>query len=259
MPRCQVLFIDYFVLIIRHSLRVCVYNPVMTAREGTLELELAGEAVMLDPRRALVWPAQRAVIIADPHIGKDDTFRRAGIPVPAGIAEADFDRLTQLLTDHGAERLVVLGDLLHARLDSADDCVRRMARWREGFADLEVLIVRGNHDAHAGPPPGALGFVSVDEPHIDGPFAYRHYPLADGGAQCPRPFVLAGHLHPGVTVALGGQSARRVHCFWKTGGQMVLPAFGAFTGTARIDSTAPGQAYAVGRDRVIALPRPAMV
>jgi DNA ligase-associated metallophosphoesterase len=230
----------------------------MPATPGSLELQLADETVRLDPRRALVWPAKQTVVIADPHIGKDDTFRRAGIPVPAKVAAADFERLSQLVIDHSAERLIVLGDFLHARLDADDHCVDLLRRWRASFDALEVVIVRGNHDAHAGPPPGALRMASVDEPTQDGPFEYRHFPLAIG-EQADEGFVLAGHLHPGVTVALGGRSARRVACFHATRTQMVLPAFGGFTGTARVGPDAGGSVFAVGRDRVIQLPRAARV
>lgn len=227
-------------------------------KDGALDLELAGEAVTLDPRRALVWPARETVVIADPHIGKDDTFRRAGIPVPAKLAAQDFDRLGGLLDDYRAQRLVVLGDFLHARLDAEDHCIDLMRRWRTRFNRLEVLIVRGNHDTHAGPPPAELGLVSADEPYDDGPFAFRHFPI-DPSQASVGPTVLAGHLHPGVTVGLGGRSARRVACFWMTRGQAVLPAFGGFTGTGRIDLSVPGEVYAVGRDRVIAVPRPTLV
>lgn len=223
------------------------------AREGTLDLELAGESVTLDPRRALVWPARRTLVIADPHIGKDDTFRRAGIPVPAGVAAADFDRLSELLNDYRSDRLVVLGDFLHARLDRADHCIDQLRCWRSRFVDLDVVIVRGNHDASAGPPPGELGLVSVDEPSEDGPFVYRHFP-AEINAQQQGGFILAGHLHPGVTVVLGGGGAKRVPCFYAAGNQMILPAFGRFTGTGRVGRRAGAGVYAVGRDRVIALP-----
>jgi len=242
------------------------------AREGTFEIQLAGEAVVLDPRRALVWPGRRTVVIADPHIGKADTFRRAGIPVPADIAQADFDRLAQLLTDYDAERLVVLGDFFHARQVAADASARLLAAWRERFATLEVVIVRGNHDWHAGEPPGALGLASVDEPHADGPFVYRHFPLdapaavdaSVGSDPAAAPaagagYTLAGHLHPGVTVSLGGQSVKRVPCFHITPRQAVLPAFGRFTGTSRVGRVAGGRVFAVGRKRVIALPDAAMV
>ncbi|MFN3168039.1 MAG: ligase-associated DNA damage response endonuclease PdeM [Phycisphaeraceae bacterium] len=230
----------------------------MPFASGTLEIKLADETVRLDPRRALVWPASKTVVIADPHIGKDDTFRRAGIPVPANVAAADFDRLSQLVTDHDAERLVVLGDFLHARLDADDHCVGLLRAWRSRFGALQVVIVRGNHDAHAGPPPDDLGLASVDEPMSDGPFVYRHFPLpTDAGRDTG--FVLAGHLHPGVTVALGGRGARRVACFHATRTQMILPAFGAFTGTARVARDAGGSVYAVGRDRVIELPGTAVV
>ena len=228
------------------------------AKEGVHELELAGERVLLDPRRALVWPASSTVIIADPHIGKGDTFRRAGIPVPASAASADFDRLSGLIDDHDADRLVVLGDFLHARPSDADHSVDALYAWRSRFLTLEVVIVRGNHDAHAGPPPDTLGLASVDEPFVDAPFVYRHFPSKAGDAYGDG-FVLAGHLHPGVTVPLGGRSARRVSCFHRSRHQLVLPAFGGFTGTGRVVPHASDTIYVVGRDRVIPLPSPAMI
>lgn len=228
------------------------------AREGTIQIGLAGEPAVLDPRRALMLTARQTLVIADPHIGKDSTFRRAGIPVPAGVAAADFARLTDLLNDYAPARLVILGDFLHARPGDKDTTIDLLAEWRDRHRDIQVLIVRGNHDWHAGPPPQALNLTSVDEPHRDGPFAYRHFPI-DAEQSSADGYVLAGHLHPGVTVELGCQSARRVPCFHITDSQAILPAFGAFTGTARITQSAGGSVYAVGRDRVIALPRPAMI
>ena len=228
------------------------------AKEGANEIELASEAVLLDPRRAMVWAARKTVVIADPHIGKDDTFRRAGIPVPPNIAAADFDRLSELLTDHAAERLVVLGDFFHAKQYADDQSLSLLADWRSRFTTLEVLIVRGNHDWHAGPPPSELGLISVDEPHADGPFVYRHFP-EDTTAKPGDHHALAGHLHPGVTVTLGCHNAKRVPCFHLTPRQSILPAFGRFTGTSRIQPSPGDRVFAVGRDRVIPLPATAMV
>ncbi|MEM9019270.1 MAG: ligase-associated DNA damage response endonuclease PdeM [Planctomycetota bacterium] len=232
------------------------------ATQGVIQLQLAGEALSLLPQRAIHWPDRRTLILADPHIGKDDTFRRAGIPVPCAVAEADFARLNALVTDHRPERLVILGDLLHARLADRDHCLALLRGWRDTYTG-EVLLVRGNHDLHAGNPPADLGFRVVDEPYRDGPFEYRHFPLpnqspAQDEKARPPVHVFAGHLHPGVTVRLDRLQARRVPCFHVTRNQTVLPAFGAFTGTARIDPNSVGDLYAVGSDRVIKLPRPVL-
>ena len=52
------------------------YNRAM-AREGALDLKLAGETLTLLPQRAIYWSARKTLILADPHIGKDDTFHTA--------------------------------------------------------------------------------------------------------------------------------------------------------------------------------------
>ena len=76
--------------------------------EGSLELVLAGERVVVDPDRALIWPAQRTAFIADLHLGKGEIFRRAGIPIPEGTTQTDLQRITRLTADHGLQRVVLL-------------------------------------------------------------------------------------------------------------------------------------------------------
>jgi len=216
---------------------------------GAISIDLAGERVALCPQRALWWSAKQTLIIADPHIGKDDTFRRAGIPVPASLAKADFARLSSLIDTLDAQRLVVLGDFYHARPDADDHGQAALRTWRDAHQSLDVLIVRGNHDVHAGPPPEALSMRTVDEGEADGPWVYRHHPGEDA-----RGLVLAGHLHPGVTVVLGRKEGKRLPCFHVEPGCVVLPAFGRFTGTSRARVSPRGSAYAVAGSSVMHVP-----
>jgi hypothetical protein len=80
-----------------------------------VQLELAGEPVRLLPERALFWQAACALVVADVHWGKAAAFRSAGIPIPGGATRQDLDRLDQAVARTGARRLVVLGDLFHAK------------------------------------------------------------------------------------------------------------------------------------------------
>lgn len=226
--------------------------------EGKLDLRLAGQMLSLLPQRAVFWAERKTLLIADPHLGKDDTFRRAGIPVPVAVAEHDLRRLSALIQALCPSRLVILGDFLHARPEPGDAMHRLLDTWRDRHRSLDVLLVRGNHDHHAGDPVASLGFKVMNEPHDDGPFVYRHHPLKpDAMTDADRP-VLAGHLHPGVTVRLDRHQARRVPCFHATAQQFVLPAFGRFTGTARVHPGSPGELYAVAPSRVIRLPKPVL-
>ena len=147
-----------------------------------LALALAGEPMRLLADRALYWPARRRLLVADLHLGKAATFRARGLPVPAGTTQGNLARLAQLLARHsGVQRLVVLGDFLHAAEAHAPALLRALAAWREDHAALELVLVRGNHDRHAGDPPAWLGARIVEEPWSLGPFACCHHPQHRAG------------------------------------------------------------------------------
>lgn len=195
-------------------------------------IELAGEPLEVVPGRAVWWPRARTIFVADTHFGKPDAFRQAGIPVPEGSARADLDRLATLIARHGAERLVVLGDLFHARLARPDRLHDLMAAWRDEHRSLDVLLVRGNHDRSAGDPPDKLRITCASEPVTLGPLTLLHDPAARPDSETP---ALAGHLHPAVTLDDPATGSRvRLPCYWLSDGLITLPAFGTFTGAKAV-------------------------
>jgi len=60
----------------------------------------------------------------------------------------------------------------------------------------------------------------------------RHFPLEDEDALSEGPTTLAGHLHPMTRLRGPGRDSLRLPCFVVCGRQVVLPAFGEFTGGA---------------------------
>ena len=213
-----------------------------------VEIELAGEPVALLPERALYWPRGGALVIADAHLGKAAAFRAGGLAVPEGVTAADLGRLERALERTGAARLVVLGDLLHARAGRAPAVLDAVAAWRARRPGLELLLVRGNHDLGAGDPPADWGVTRVDEPHPWGPFVLRHTPGREAAGH-----VLAGHLHPAVALAGPGRQRERLPCFLVGPGLTVLPAFGGFTGAATVRPVPGERAYVVAGDSVVAV------
>lgn len=216
---------------------------------GALPITLAGEAVVLLPERALWWPRERALFVADVHLGKAASFRALGQPVPAGTTRDNLDRLSGLVNALGARSLVVLGDFLHAATAQQAQVIDPVLAWRQRHAALRCLLVRGNHDSHAGDPPAALRFDIVDEPFRVGPFAACHHPQQVAGAM-----VLAGHLHPAVQLRGRGLDRLRLACFCEGENWLILPAFGAFTGSTLELPAQTLRCYAVGGGVVIALP-----
>jgi len=202
--------------------------------------------VVLLPERALYHPRSGALLVADPHWGKAAAFRAAGVPVPGGTTTEGLARLTRALERSGAARLVILGDLFHAREGKAPATLAAAHAWRARHASLPVTLIRGNHDRHAGDPPGELRIDCCDPPCAEPPFVLAHHPF-----DSPHGYVLAGHVHPSVTLRGVGRQRQRLPCFHFGERRGVLPAFGEFTGTADV-AVAPGdRVYVVAGERVI--------
>jgi DNA ligase-associated metallophosphoesterase len=226
-------------------------TTTMPVESGALDITVLGEQLSLLPQRAVLWRARRMLIVADIHFGKAAAFRAGGIPVPHGTTRANLDALDALIAAHEVRHILFLGDFLHARTARAPATLLALQRWRENHPDVQLTLVRGNHDRHAGDPPPQLEVDVVDEPWRIGPFALCHHPQVVAGA-----YVLAGHVHPVVRLAVGGDSLR-LPCFVFGAMQATLPAFGAFTGGYEVSGRQDEQLFVCTDDRVFAYPRPA--
>lgn len=208
-------------------------------------IEHCGETLWLLPDKAIYWPAHRALLVADVHIGKGASYRALHQPVPSGTTEATLARLDALLEAHHCEQLIVLGDFLHARTARAPATMARLHAWRERHEHLKILLIRGNHDRNAGDPPALLGIEVKDEPWLLGPFALQHEPEPH-----PTHPVLAGHVHPVFILRGKARQRLRLPCFLMDEQVSLLPAFGEFTGGWEITPSSTSQVYLTGADRV---------
>jgi DNA ligase-associated metallophosphoesterase len=215
----------------------------------TALVTIAGERLQLLPQRALLWPARALLMIADAHFGKAARFRTLGVPVPSGTTAANLQVLDGLIARHAVERIVFLGDLMHGRLLPGSATFHALIGWRERHPALSLELVPGNHDRHAGELPPALDIRVREDPHDIGPFALRHHPEA-----LPGRYVLAGHVHPVVTLHGSGRDRVRTPCFTFGDAVGVLPAFGAFTGGHVVERSGAGRIFVVAGERVLALP-----
>src|SRR5690606_18769940 len=119
------------------------------------------------------WDRERTLFIADPHFGKAQTFRSAGIAAPERSHGADLVILTELIEQTGADRLVILGDLLHSRSGVRQTVLDALAGWRSRHQALDLLLVRSNHDRSSGDPPDTLRITCVDPGERLGPFSLQ--------------------------------------------------------------------------------------
>ena len=203
------------------------------------------------PQRAVWRESTRTLFVADVHLGKAASFRAVGLPVPAGTTRENLSRLDALIDALEPRRLVVLGDLFHARPAYRGPSIEEVISWRSRRAGLAITLVTGNHDARAGAPPSALGLDLVADPcSLDG-LECRHCPLDEPG---DGPLTLAGHWHPATRLYGPGHDRLRLPSFVMRGRQLVLPAFGEFTGGACVGADAATSLAVVAGERLIHIP-----
>ncbi|MFG0283458.1 MAG: ligase-associated DNA damage response endonuclease PdeM [Phycisphaerales bacterium JB039] len=212
--------------------------------QGAIEIDVAGEQIWLLPQRALWWRARRTLLVADVHLGKCQAYRASGVPIPGAVLDADLASLSALIAQTRAERLIVLGDLIHARVGLSPEVVQRVAIWR-AQNPLPFELVPGNHDGDASRLPDTWAIVLREEVSPEAPFVLRHTPAED-----PRGYVLCGHLHPAVHIG-----PMRLPCFHFGARIGILPALSVFTGTALVQPDPADRVYLVAPDRVTPAPR----
>lgn len=216
---------------------------------------VAGEEIELLPERGAYWARARTLLVSDLHWGKCETLRAGGAPVPGrgarGVLASDLARLGRALDRTGAQRLLVLGDLIHAGAGLTDELLDEVAAWRAargGGGRVAVEVVPGNHDRRIHAVEKAWGLRLHEEIYHEGPFAFTHEPRA-----MPGKYVWGGHLHPAALLRAPGDSLR-LPCFHLGESMGVLPAFSIFTG-GRVLERAPGdRVFAIAEDRVIEVP-----
>lgn len=211
-----------------------------------------GQTLQLMPERCMFWREKGMILAADLHLGKEGTFRSAGIPLPEGPSIETLNRLGRALNRSGATRLVILGDLFHGS-NAVAACAGMMDEWRKRYSAVVIELVGASHDRWSGALPEHWKIEVHEEPCLVQPFALRHYPEADDSET----YWIAGHLHPGVILKEGKRGAAlRLPCFYFGPQGAILPAFGSFTGVTRVDPGPGGHCYAIVDREVVRVALP---
>ena len=211
-----------------------------------LKCSVAGEDLVLLPERAAYWPARKALLVADFHLGKAASFRKAGIPLPRGTTKDNVARLDRAIEKTRAKEVVFLGDFLHSAQGRTPTTFATFAEWRARRHGVALTLVRGNHDMKAGDPPAEWQVRCVEAGEAASPFVFNHEPGPSRSG-----YALSGHIHPAVRLSAAGEKALRLPCFWFGARYGVLPAFGAFTGSAEVLPRQGDQVYVIAEQDVV--------
>lgn len=188
-------------------------------------LIIRNHALLLLADKAIYWPERKTLLIADAHFGKAAAYRALGQPVPQGTTSQNLQRLNALLSRYPTQQLIFLGDFFHAPKSHAQATLTALRDWRQQHPLMECILVRGNHDKHAGDPPAELQIETVEEPYLVGEFALQHTPAPHATHH-----VIAGHIHPAFRLQGKGRQRLVLPCYHHQASITLLPSFGDFTG-----------------------------
>ena len=202
---------------------------------------------MLHPYKSLFWEKHKILFIADIHLGKAAHFRKAGIPIPENIHQPDLMRIEFLFNYYQPKRIIFLGDLFHSSYNNTWITFRLFC---EENIKLKPELVMGNHDIldHS-----HYDFLQLHpEKLILEPYVFSHKPMElhdlDGH------YNLCGHIHPSVKVTGIAKQSLRVECFYFGENHGILPAFGSFTGSSKIQGkSSEDKIFAVTNQKIIHL------
>lgn len=193
----------------------------------------------------MYWVEECTLLLADLHLGKANHFRKAGIPVPPAVGDANIDRLICLLLEFKPLKVIFLGDLFHSDYNQ---------QWQEfgdllaRFSAIQFELVLGNHDILSPDYYHDVKLTVHYQPLVMQPFLLSHQPIETSLTDL---YNLAGHIHPCVWLHGDGRQKMKLPCFYFGKNNGLLPAFGVFTGTARIQTKEEDQVFVVAEEEVI--------
>ncbi len=204
-------------------------------------IEINGQNFSMHPSGAMFWNEQKILLISDVHLGKISHFRKYGSAVPQNAIAENFERLTRVVERFEPEKICFLGDLFHSSLNLEWDLFES---WMQDIS-AEVLLVVGNHDIISELKYEALG-IGIYSELIRENFLLTHHPEIRENY-----FNFCGHLHPGFKLNGAGRQQVKLSCFYKSGEQLILPAFGEFTGNYWISPNVGDQVFVITKKEVI--------
>ena len=194
-----------------------------------LTKHIFGKVIQFHHERGAYIPELATLIVTDTHFGKANTFKSNGLLIPEGISDSDIARLSNLIDKTNPDRIIFLGDLIHAKDSRSSSLADKLLSFRNKYSKIEFILVEGNHDKSAGVTFTELGFNLITERYETEEFVFLHKPeIIDNK------YVFAGHIHPGYSVKDVIRSKITIPCFHITDNYTVLPAFSEFTGKYKI-------------------------
>ncbi len=203
--------------------------------------KINNEEFILHPLGGLFWTKKSLLLISDVHLGKVNHFRKFGAAVPRQAIHKNFLLLDQIVADFNPFQICFLGDLFHSSLNKEWELFENWV----AKTPAEIILVSGNHDIISPILFEKLNIEIYQEWILDD-FLLTHHPEERDGL-----FNFCGHIHPAIKLKGFGRQNLRLSCFFKTKNQLILPAFGEFTGTYTLKPSKKDEVYVIVEDKVV--------
>ena len=174
----------------------------------------------LHPSGAIYWVEKETLMLADVHLGKVAHFRKNGIAVSREAEGSFYKKITLLSNEFELKRIIFLGDLFHSFQNNEWHLFSSWVKQQQN----ELILIEGNHDVIPASKFEQLG-ITITSNFSEETFYFCHFPTKK-----EKYFVFCGHVHPGVKLKGAGLQQLKMPCFLQSQNQLILPAFGAFTG-----------------------------
>ena len=192
----------------------------------------------------LFWKEKSSLLISDVHLGKVSHFRKFGAAVPQKAVQKNFEMMDEAIAFFKPAHVIFMGDLFHSSLNKE---WQLFEKWIATVPSKITLVV-GNHDIISPLKYETLGIGLTSEIISEG-FLLTHHPEEREGF-----FNFCGHVHPAIRMTGLGRQSVRLRCFFKTETQLLLPAFGEFTGSFTMEPEENCQVFALLGDTVLPVP-----
>lgn len=186
-----------------------------------IKKKIKGQQFIFDYRKAIYWEDTSSLILSDVHVGKLNHFQKNGIAIPSDGSRNNLINIKSLVNEYDPDQVYILGDLFHSSYNKEwDDWLVYFSKSKIKFA-----LILGNHDKNDSKKLWNSNITVVDQ-LTKGPFLFTHYPEQEIDQ-----FNICGHVHPAVKLRGLGRQYMKLNCFYISDNQLILPAFGTFTGS----------------------------
>jgi DNA ligase-associated metallophosphoesterase len=207
----------------------------------TQTIQIRDQNFVLHPSGTLFWQEQDTLLISDMHLGKISHFRKFGAAVPQQAIYGNFNLLDDTIAFFNPKIVCFLGDLFHSSLNREWELFETWVK----NSELKFILIRGNHDIISPLRYERIGIQVVSELASE-KFLLTHHPEERQGY-----FNFSGHIHPAIQLRGKGKQSLRLPCFFKTQDQLILPAFGEFTGSHTMKKAKKDEVFAIADNNII--------